>query len=123
MASIHVGRSNEHIERIEKYLAAVKMLRDYNNEDQDPIFSETVTLDLSTVVSSVSGPKRPHDRVSVTDMKADFNSCLTNKVYTTANTNQEMFIHFTDLILSSNFLRIFLYHPISSYHQMIAYGI
>lgn len=57
------------------------MLRDYSNELQDPIFSETVTLDLATVVSSVSGPKRPHDRVSVSDMKQDFNQCLTNKVF------------------------------------------
>ncbi|XP_074108052.1 cytoplasmic aconitate hydratase [Cotesia typhae] len=74
------GRSDEHIERIEKYLRAVKMLRDYSNELQDPIFSETVTLDLAMVVSSVSGPKRPHDRVSVSDMKQDFNQCLTNKI-------------------------------------------
>ncbi|XP_015598845.1 cytoplasmic aconitate hydratase [Cephus cinctus] len=74
------SRSEEHIERIEKYLKAVRMLRNYNDEAQDPIFSEVVTLDLATVVSSVSGPKRPHDRVSVTDMKADFEACLTNKV-------------------------------------------
>lgn len=39
-----------------------------------------VTLDLSTVVTSVSGPKRPHDRVSVSDMQNDFRLCLTNKV-------------------------------------------
>ncbi|KAG5345457.1 ACO1 hydratase, partial [Acromyrmex charruanus] len=39
-----------------------------------------VTLDLSTVVSSVSGPKRPHDRVSVSDMQIDFRNCLVNKV-------------------------------------------
>lgn len=58
----------------------VRMLRDYNDASQDPIFSETVTLDLATVVSSVSGPKRPHDRVSVSNMKKDFNECLTNKV-------------------------------------------
>ena len=56
------------------------MLRNYDNPTQDPVFSEIVTLDLGTVVSSVSGPKRPHDRVSVTNMKADFNACLTNKV-------------------------------------------
>uniref|UniRef100_A0A0C9QGU2 Cytoplasmic aconitate hydratase n=1 Tax=Fopius arisanus TaxID=64838 RepID=A0A0C9QGU2_9HYME len=74
------GRTEEHIERIEKYLEAVRMLRDYNDQSQDPIFSETVTLDLGTVVSSVSGPKRPHDRVSVSEMKADFTSCLTNKI-------------------------------------------
>ena len=40
-----------------------------------------IELDLSTVVPSLSGPKRPHDRVSLTDMKKDFQECLNNKVY------------------------------------------
>lgn len=44
------------------------------------LFSQVITLDLSTVVSSLSGPKRPHDRVSVSQMKEDFSACLTNKV-------------------------------------------
>ncbi|XP_031786684.1 cytoplasmic aconitate hydratase [Nasonia vitripennis] len=74
------SRSEEHIERIEKYLKSVRMIRNYDDASQDPIFSEVVSLDLATVVSSVSGPKRPHDRVSVVDMKKDFNACLTNKV-------------------------------------------
>ncbi|CAL1674193.1 unnamed protein product [Lasius platythorax] len=74
------GRSEEHINRIEKYLRSVRMLRNYDDASQDPIFSEVVTLDLSTVVSSVSGPKRPHDRVSVSDMQIDFRNCLVNKV-------------------------------------------
>lgn len=56
------------------------MLRNYDDENQNPNFSEVVTLDLGTVVSSVSGPKRPHDRVSVVDMKIDFKNCLINKV-------------------------------------------
>lgn len=75
-------RSEEHIERIEKYLTAIRMMRNYDDNLQDPIFSEVVTLDLGTVVSSVSGPKRPQDRVSVSEMKADFQSCLTSKVNT-----------------------------------------
>ncbi|CAL7937707.1 unnamed protein product [Xylocopa violacea] len=74
------GRSEEHINKIEKYLTAVRMLRNFDDPSQDPIFSEIVTLDLASVVSSVSGPKRPHDRVSVVDMKEDFRKCLTNKV-------------------------------------------
>ncbi|XP_012287707.1 cytoplasmic aconitate hydratase isoform X2 [Orussus abietinus] len=74
------GRSKEHIERIEKYLKAVKMFRNYRDDSQNPVFSEVVTLDLATVVSSVSGPKRPHDRVPVSDMKNDFKSCLSSKV-------------------------------------------
>lgn len=75
-----IGRSEEHIDKIEKYLKSVRMLRNYDDPSQDPIFSEVVTLDLNTVVSSVSGPKRPHDRVSVSDMQIDFRNCLVNKV-------------------------------------------
>jgi len=37
-------------------------------------------LDLSTVIPCVSGPKRPHDRVPVSIMKDDFNTCLTAPV-------------------------------------------
>ena len=37
-------------------------------------------LDLNTVVPSLSGPKRPHDRVAVDKMKDDFNTALTNKL-------------------------------------------
>lgn len=65
---------------MEEYLKAVRMFRNYSDESQDPVFSEVVTLDLATVVSSVSGPKRPHDRVPVADMCRDFRQCLTNKV-------------------------------------------
>jgi len=37
-------------------------------------------LDLGSVVGSLSGPKRPHDRVTFAGMKKDFNECMTNKV-------------------------------------------
>lgn len=39
-----------------------------------------VELDLATIVPSLSGPKRPQDRVSVTDMQKDFKECLISKV-------------------------------------------
>ena len=52
------------------------MMRDYSDASQNPTFSETVELDLASVVPSCSGPKRPHDRVAVSDMKADFRQCL-----------------------------------------------
>ncbi|XP_045783153.1 cytoplasmic aconitate hydratase-like [Maniola jurtina] len=74
------NRSADKIKIIEEYLRATKQFRDYSNPAQDPIFSEVVELDLSTVVTSVSGPKRPQDRVSVSVMKKDFQDCLTNKV-------------------------------------------
>ncbi|XP_042904296.1 cytoplasmic aconitate hydratase isoform X2 [Parasteatoda tepidariorum] len=74
------GREEKHLKYVKAYLEAVHMFRNYNDVNQDPIFSQVVELDLSTVVSSVSGPKRPHDRVPVQDMKQDFKSCLINKV-------------------------------------------
>lgn len=74
------NRTQEKIDIIEAYLRATNQFRDYNDPSQDPIFSEIVELDLSTVVTSVSGPKRPQDRVSVSNMKKDFQECLSNKV-------------------------------------------
>ena len=43
------------IEAIDTYLKASKMKRNYNDEDQDPVFSTVVELDLATVVPSCSG--------------------------------------------------------------------
>ena len=37
-------------------------------------------LDLSSIKPCLSGPKRPHDRVELSNMKADFNACLSNPV-------------------------------------------
>lgn len=77
---VQTNRSKEKIDIIEAYLRATKQFRNYSDPEQDPIFSEVVELDLSTVETSVSGPKRPHDRVSVSVMQKDFQDCLTNKV-------------------------------------------
>ena len=56
------------------------LFRNFLDASEDPEFSELVELDLSSVVPSLSGPKRPHDRVSVAEMKQDFQMCLDNKV-------------------------------------------
>ncbi|XP_022100488.1 cytoplasmic aconitate hydratase-like isoform X2 [Acanthaster planci] len=73
------GRDETQIAFIEAYCKANHMFRDYTNPDQDPVFSEVVELDLSTVRSCLSGPKRPHDRILVTEMTTDFQSCLDTK--------------------------------------------
>ncbi|XP_068164126.1 cytoplasmic aconitate hydratase [Antennarius striatus] len=70
------GREAEQLSYISRYLKAVSMFRDYNDMDQDPEFTLVVELDLSTVVPCCSGPKRPQDRIPVSDMKRDFESCL-----------------------------------------------
>jgi len=47
----------------------------------DPEFSgDIMHLDLGSVEACLSGPKRPHDRVTFKNMKKDFNECMTNKI-------------------------------------------
>uniref|UniRef100_A0A8C8Z9Q7 Cytoplasmic aconitate hydratase n=1 Tax=Prolemur simus TaxID=1328070 RepID=A0A8C8Z9Q7_PROSS len=70
------GRDEKTVKHIKKYLQAVGMFRDFNDSSQDPDFAQTVELDLKTVVPCCSGPKRPQDKVAVSDMKKDFESCL-----------------------------------------------
>jgi len=74
------SRDEKVISYVSAYMDKVGMLRDFSNPAQDPVFSSVYELDLSSVVPSLSGPKRPHDRVAAADMKTDFFSCLTNAV-------------------------------------------
>jgi aconitate hydratase len=43
-------------------------------------FTDVLELNLSTVEPCISGPKRPHDRVPVSEVKNDFEKCISNKV-------------------------------------------
>ncbi|KAL4641550.1 cytoplasmic aconitate hydratase [Arapaima gigas] len=70
------GRDTDKLKYIEEYLKKVGLFRDYQDKSQDPDFTEVVELDLATVVPCCSGPKRPQDKVAVTDMKKDFEDCL-----------------------------------------------
>uniref|UniRef100_A0A8C9ZK47 Cytoplasmic aconitate hydratase n=1 Tax=Sander lucioperca TaxID=283035 RepID=A0A8C9ZK47_SANLU len=74
------GGCHAQLAYITKYLKAVAMFRDYNDVSQDPDYTRVVELDLSTVVPCCSGPKRPQDRIAVSDMKTDFETCLGAKV-------------------------------------------
>uniref|UniRef100_A0ABI7X6T6 Iron-responsive element-binding protein 1 n=1 Tax=Felis catus TaxID=9685 RepID=A0ABI7X6T6_FELCA len=73
---VQTGRDEEKVKQMKKYLQAVGMFRDFSNLSQDPEFAQVVELNLRTVVPCCSGPKRPQDKVAVTDMKKDFESCL-----------------------------------------------
>ncbi|CAM5115224.1 unnamed protein product [Eretmochelys imbricata] len=73
---IQTGRDEEKIKHIKNYLLAVGMFRDFNNSAQDPDFTQVVELDLHSVVPCCSGPKRPQDKVAVSEMKKDFETCL-----------------------------------------------
>lgn len=74
------GRSDETVSMIESYLRANKMFVDYNEPQAQRVYSSYLELNLEDVEPCVSGPKRPHDRVSLKEMKADWHACLDNKV-------------------------------------------
>jgi len=74
------GRPEETVERIESYAKATGFFRTYDESDDQIEYSETIELDLSSVVPSLSGPKRPHDWVALDNMKSDFLKCLTNPI-------------------------------------------
>ncbi|KAL4186617.1 hypothetical protein AMTRI_Chr09g14990 [Amborella trichopoda] len=74
------GRSDETVAMIESYLRANRMFVDYNEPQTERIYSSYLQLNLEDVEPCISGPKRPHDRVPLKEMKADWHSCLDNKV-------------------------------------------
>ncbi|CAL4997197.1 unnamed protein product [Urochloa decumbens] len=74
------GRSDETVSMIEAYLRANKMFVDYDEPQSERIYSSYLELDLDEVLPSMSGPKRPHDRVPLKDMKSDWHACLDNRV-------------------------------------------
>ncbi|KAM2523862.1 hypothetical protein PS1_030643 [Malus domestica] len=74
------GRSNKTIAMIEAFLRANKMFVDYNEPRQERAYTSYLQLDLADVEPCVSGPKRPHDRVPLKDVKADWHACLDKKV-------------------------------------------
>ena len=71
------GRSDEQIALVEAYAKAQGM---WHDADKEPRFSEKLELDLGDVVPSIAGPKRPQDRVSLTDAKESFRGALADYV-------------------------------------------
>ncbi len=68
------GRSRERIEIVEAYARAQGLWHDAGSGE--PTYSETLELDLGDVVPSLAGPKRPQDRVALTESKAAFRLAL-----------------------------------------------
>ena len=67
------GRSDDQVALVEKYAKTQGLWHDPSSA---PRFSQIVELDLSTVVPSISGPKRPQDRISLSDSKDAFSKVL-----------------------------------------------
>jgi aconitate hydratase len=68
------GRTPEQIALVEAYARAQGLFR--TDESPDPVFTDTVELDLSTVVPNLAGPRRPQDRVALSNVKTEFATAL-----------------------------------------------
>ncbi|WP_224778391.1 aconitate hydratase AcnA [Leucobacter sp. Psy1] len=69
------GRPEEQIDLVRAYAQEQGM---WHDPAQEPEFSEYLELDLSTVVASIAGPKRPQDRIELTAAKTQFERDLQN---------------------------------------------
>jgi aconitate hydratase len=72
------GRSPAEVELVERYCKEQGLFR--TRETPDPVFTETLELDLGKVEASLAGPKRPQDRVALHQMKEAFRKALTAPV-------------------------------------------
>ncbi|WP_149453751.1 aconitate hydratase AcnA [Pasteuria penetrans] len=72
------GRSDQVIEMVQRYCEAQGLF--WRAEEPDPKYSTQLELDLGEVVPSLSGPKRPQDRVALADMKKSWCKVLTQSV-------------------------------------------
>ncbi|BFH60248.1 aconitate hydratase AcnA [Paenibacillus azoreducens] len=70
----NTGRSEEQIALVEAYYKAQGMFR--TSDTEDPEFTDVIELDLASVVPSLAGPKRPQDRIELTNMKQSFNDII-----------------------------------------------
>jgi len=68
------GRDPHLIKLVESYAKEQGMFR--TDASPDPMFTDTLELDLATVVPSISGPRRPQDRIALTDSKKAFAEAL-----------------------------------------------
>ncbi len=68
------GRPQEQLDRVEAYAKAQGMWHDEDSEA--PTYSDVLELDLSDVVPSLAGPKRPQDRISLADIGSKINELL-----------------------------------------------
>lgn len=68
------GRDDDRIALVEAYSKAQGLFR--TSDMKDPVFTDTLYLDMATVVPSLSGPKRPQDRIDLNAAKATFEKVM-----------------------------------------------
>ena len=72
------GRTEEKIKLVEDYCREQTLFR--TSDSVEPVFTDTLELDISKVEPSLAGPKRPQDRVALSKMKQEFLSSLTRSL-------------------------------------------
>ncbi len=72
------GRTDEEVELVERYAKEQMLFREKGASPAQ--YADTLELDISTVETSLAGPKRPHDRVLLSGMKKDFQASLAKPV-------------------------------------------
>jgi aconitate hydratase len=70
------GRPDSQLDLVEKYAKAQGLWHDPSQEAQEARYSEELTLDLGTIVPSIAGPKRPQDRIELSNAKTAFRDAL-----------------------------------------------
>ncbi|HBS06094.1 MAG TPA: aconitate hydratase, partial [Leptospiraceae bacterium] len=75
---LRTGRTKEQVDLVEAYYKEQGMFR--TDDTPDPVYSDTLELDLSTVEPSLAGPKRPQDRISMASLKDKWNDLLKTSV-------------------------------------------
>lgn len=68
------GRDKHTVALVEAYAKAQGMW--YDKDSEDPVFTDTLELDLSTIVPSLAGPKRPQDKVTLSTLPVEFSNFL-----------------------------------------------
>ena len=70
----NTGRTENEVDLVERYMKEQGLFR--TKASAEPVFTDTIELDLSTVEPSLAGPKRPQDRVALRSMKESFRKSL-----------------------------------------------
>ncbi len=68
------GREDDRVALVEAYSKAQGMFR--TSDSADPVFTDTLELDIASVEPAISGPKRPQDRINLKEAKATFDTIL-----------------------------------------------
>lgn len=98
------GRDEQTVALVEAYAKAQGLWHDKNSAD--PVFTDTLHLDLSSIEPSLAGPKRPQDRVSLPDLQNSFDKVLaeanrSDEKNTAVKTDGGFDLHHGDVVIAA----------------------